>query len=88
MLALQLRGSTRRRALGRGIGEWGRLVFETHVRGHLAEEARRFDGRLREYEYSTATEDMLIQREGGGPEHAQEVGEVQCRRGVHLLFRN
>ncbi len=73
VLALQLRGCcTGRLVLGRG----GRLVLETHVRGYLAEEARRFDGQLGVYAYPPATEHMLVQRERGGPQHAQNVEEV------------
>ena len=50
---------------------------DSHVRGHLVEEARRIeDGRLHLYKYTTATEHMLIQREREGPQHEQKVGEV------------
>ncbi len=73
-------------ALGRRIRDWGRLVLETHARGHLAEEARRFDGRLRVHEHSLAAEHVLIQREQGGPQHAQKVVEVQRWVGVHMVL--
>ena len=60
--ALQLRVSTEALALGHGIRDWVRLVFETQVRRCLAKEAYRFDdGWLRVYEHSGATEQMHIQ---------------------------
>ncbi len=72
--------------LGRRIRDWGRLVLEAHARSHLAEEARRFDGRLRVHKDSLAAEHVLIQRERGGPQHAQKVGEVQRWVGVQIVL--
>jgi hypothetical protein len=39
------------------------LVLEAHVGGHLAEDARRLNGRLRIHENAPATEHVLVQRE-------------------------
>ena len=86
VLALQLRGSTRPLALGRRIRDWGRLILETRVRNHLAEEACRFDRLLRVHEHSLAAKHMLIQRERGGLQHAQKVGEVQRWVGIHMVL--
>jgi len=39
------------------------LVLEAYICGYLAEHARRFDRRLRVYEYAPAAEHVLVQRE-------------------------
>jgi hypothetical protein len=39
----------------------GSSAARNYARGHLAKEARRFDGNLRVYEHSPATEYVLIQ---------------------------
>jgi hypothetical protein len=39
------------------------LVLEANIGGHLAEDARWLNGRLRINEYAPATEHVLVQRE-------------------------